>query len=152
VWAPAQASITHASREVIDWIDAHTDSTSVVAYEFDSMLALYTGRRAVPNGYRPVHVWYRRSLPDVEASARLLDEMGVNYVAVRRDVPEASRPIDGLLGRYPGSLRLEYASPGGALIFRTDLDALRRALAGSAPAGAERKRPIRGGKSRGGGR
>lgn len=128
VWEPAQASVTRTSEDVIDWVRAHTEPDAVVAYELDPLLALYTGRRAVPNSYSPVHPWYRAGPSDAAASARLLQEMGVDYVAVRRSVPAASEPIDRMVGSYPGVLHLVYVSPRGALIFRTDRAALDRAL------------------------
>jgi hypothetical protein len=43
---------------------------------------------------------------------------------VRRDVSAASEPIDDLLGRYPGALRLIHVTGTGVLIFEVDRRAL----------------------------
>jgi len=124
VWDGGQLMKSAAAREVVDWVNENTERDDVVAFEFDPLIALHTGRRAVPNNYVPVHSWYSRSDPPLDSLARLFAGMGVSYVAVRRYIPAASEPIDRLLGAYPGSLELEYVTPGGVLIFKTDLEAL----------------------------
>jgi hypothetical protein len=79
-------------------------------------------------------------VPPVERLAELLQQMDVQYLAVRRNVPMAAAPIDALMARYPESLQLIYITSAEALIFRTNLDALKRQPerreAGSASAGA----------------
>ena len=44
----------------------------------------------------------------------------------------AAGPIDALVGRYPGSLKLVHVTPLGALIFETNLKALAGGRAGRA--------------------
>ncbi len=124
VWDGSQILKSEVGAEVLNWVSTNTDPRDVIAYEFDPLIALHTGRRAVPNNYESVHVWYRRQTPPVEPLARLLRDMGVRYLAVRRDIPAVAEPIDALAGRYPNSLSLIHVTPGGALIFRTHLDAL----------------------------
>ncbi len=130
VWDGAELQKSAVGAEVIAWVRENTDPRAVVAYEFDPLIALHAGRRAVPNNYQPVHVWYRRGTPAVEHLAELLHDMGVQYLAVRRNIPMAAAPIDALIGRYPESLHLTHITPGGVLIFRTDLGALERELQG----------------------
>ncbi len=139
VWDGAQLQKSTVSEEVIAWVNAHTDPGAVVAFEFEPMLALYTGRLTVPNNYEPAHFRYRRGSPPVEPLAQLLRETRADFVAVRRDVVAAAGPIDALVGRYPGSLKLVHVTPSGALIFETNL----KALAGRRPARGriERDRP-----------
>lgn len=124
VWDGAELDKSASSIEVIEWTLNHTDSAAVIAYEFDPMIALYTGRRTVPNNYEPVHLWYRREPPPVEPLAELLQTMGVDFLAVRKNVPLAARPIETLIERYPEALRLTYVTGGGAFIFATNLSAL----------------------------
>lgn len=128
VWDGAELEKSVVSAELIAWARENTDPRAVIAYELDPLIALHTGRRAVPNNYQPVHIWYRRSTPSVERLAELLHEMGVEYLAVRRNIPMAAAPIDALIGRYPESLHLIHITPAGVFIFRTDLDALEREL------------------------
>lgn len=130
VWEAALLAKSAVSQEVVDWVEANTAPDAVIAYEFEPLIALHTGRRAVPNNYEPVHVWYRATETPLEPLARLLREMSVDVLAVRADVPAAAAPIDALMGRYPGSLELVNVTPNGALIFRTRLGA----LAADAPA------------------
>lgn len=125
VWDGGQLVKSAVAQELIDWVIANTERDAVVAFEFDPLVALHTGRRAVPNNYVPVHSWYSRGNPPADSLARLFAGLGVDYVAVRRHIPAATEPIDRLLGQYPGSLELAYVTPGGVLIFETDLEALR---------------------------
>jgi hypothetical protein len=140
VWDGAELQKSAVGAEVIAWVRENTDPGAVVAFEFDPLIALHSGRRAVPNNCQPVHVWYRRNVPAVERLAELLQQMDVQYLAVRRNVPMAAAPIDALMARYPESLQLIYITSAEALIFRTNLDALKRQPerreAGSASAGA----------------
>ncbi len=129
VWDGAEFDKSASGIEVIEWVLNHTDGDAVIAYEFDPMIALYTGRRAVPNNYEPVHLWYRREAPPVEPLARLLQTMGVDFLAVRRNVPLAAAPIDALIERYPQALRLTFVTGRGAFIFATNLPALSAGLA-----------------------
>ncbi len=124
VWDGAEFDKSASGIEVIEWVLNHTDSTAVIAYEFDPMIALYTGRRTVPNNYEPVHLWYRREPPPVEPLARLLKTTGVDFLAVRRNVPLAAAPVDALIERYPEALRLTFVTGRGAFIFATNLAAL----------------------------
>ncbi len=124
VWDGAEFDKSASGMEVIEWTLNHTDSAAVIAYEFDPMIALYTGRRTVPNNYEPVHLWYRREPPPVEPLAELLKTMGVDFLAVRQNVPLAARPIEALIERYPKALRLVFVTARGAFIFATDLSAL----------------------------
>jgi len=128
VWDGAELQKSAVSAEVVAWVRENTDPGAVVGFEFDPLIALHSGRRAVPNSYQPVHVWYRRSTPVVERLAELLHEMDVQYLAVRGDVPMAAAPIDALIARYPDSLQLIHVTSSGALIFRTNLDVLEREL------------------------
>ncbi len=125
VWDAAQLVKSAAGQEVVDWVNENTEREAVVAFEFDPLIALHTGRRVVPNNFLPVHTWYSRGDPPADSLARLFAEMGVGYVAVRRYIPAATEPIDRLLAGYPGSLVLSHVTPGGVLIFKTDLEALR---------------------------
>jgi hypothetical protein len=125
VWDGAQLHKSAVSAEVIDWVLANTDSSTVIAFEFDALIALHTGRPAVPNSNDPVHIWYRRTDAPAAATARLLSEMNVTYLAVRRDVPAAVAPIETLMEVYPGSLELIHVTPGAALILEANLDALK---------------------------
>jgi hypothetical protein len=124
VWDGGQLVKSAVGQELIDWVSENTDRDAVVAFEFDPLVTLHTGRRAVPNNYIPVHSWYSRGDPPADGLARLFAGMGVDYVAVRRHIPAATEPIDQLLGGYPGSLELDYVTPGGVLIFKTNLEAL----------------------------
>jgi hypothetical protein len=117
VWDGAEVDKSIAGAELVDWVNANTDSSAVIAYEFDPLVALYTGRLTVPNNYEPVHLWYRTREPPVEPLAELLGEAGVDYVAVRGNVPLAASTIDSLLERYPGSLNLRFVTPHGVMIF-----------------------------------
>lgn len=125
VWDDGQLIKSAAGQELVDWVNENAEPQAVVAFEFDPLVALHTGRRVVPNNYAPVHSWYSRGEPPAESLARLFAGMGVDYVAVRRHIPAAVEPIDRLLGHYPGSLELAYVTPGGVLILRTNLEALR---------------------------
>lgn len=124
VWEPAQLGVSRVAGQIIHWVERNTSRDAVVAFEFDPLLALYTGRRAVPNSYSPIHAWYGLRPASVERTARMFRELGVDYVAVRRDVRAASEPIDRLMGRYPGALRLVFVSPDGGMVFETDHQAL----------------------------
>ncbi len=123
VWDGAELVRSRAAAELVEWVNANVLTDAVIAYEFDSLIALYTGRRAVPNTYEPIHVWYRSGEPSVAPLAELFAAAGVDYVAVRRDVPQAARTIDSLLEDYPGSLELRFVTLGGVFIFATDLEA-----------------------------
>jgi hypothetical protein len=125
VWDGGQLIKSAVGQEVVDWVNANTERDAVIAFEFDPLIALHTGRQVVPNNYVPVHSWYSRGDPPADSLARLFAGMGVDYVAVRRHIPAATEPIDRLLGGYPGSLELDYVTPRGVLIFMTDLEALR---------------------------
>ncbi len=124
VWDGAELARSASAAEVIAWVRGQPDRRAIVAYEFDSMLALYTGHRTVPNNYEPVHIWYGGAEPSPEPLARLFRDMAVDYVAVQGDSPLAARQIDALIARYPESLRLAHVAPGGALIFAADRTAL----------------------------
>lgn len=137
VWDGAEFDKSASGIEVIDWVLNHTDSTAVIAYEFDPMIALYTGRRTVPNNYEPVHLWYRREPPPVEPLARLLQTAGVDFLAVRRDVPLAAAPVEALIERYPEALKLTFVTGRGAFIFATNLAALGGDLKPAADEAAE---------------
>ncbi len=121
VWDGAELDRSAASAEVIAWVQRSTDEDDIVAYEFDPLIALHTARRAVPNNYEPVHLWYGRSQPAAEPLALLLRDMGVDYLAVRANVPLAAAPVDALIERYPESLSLEHVTERGAFIFATNL-------------------------------
>lgn len=122
VWEPAQLSSTASAGDLVDWVRSNTTPETVIAFELDPLIALHTGRRAVPNNYEAVHVWYRRGEGTVEPLVRLLGEMHVDVLAVRRNVPAAAAPIDALLARYPHGLRLVDVTPSGVMIFRTHLE------------------------------
>lgn len=124
VWDGAEYQKSVASGEVVDWVRRQTPPQAVIAYEFDPLIALYTGRRVVPNNYEPVHIWYRRDEPPLVPLAEMFVDMGVDYVAVRHDVPLAAAPIEALLEEYPGVLRLAHVAPRGAYVFEADLRAL----------------------------
>ncbi len=128
VWDGAELNKSASGAEVIDWVLENTDREAVIAYEFDPLIALHTGRRVVPNNYEPVHIWYRREAPPIEPLARLFSEMGVAFVAVRHDVPLAAAPIDALVERYPDALRLTYVTSRGVFIFETDLEVFEAGL------------------------
>ena len=128
VWDGSELDKSASGAEVIDWVLKSTGPHTVVAYEFDPLIALHTGRKVVPNNYEPVHIWYRTAAPPVEPLARMFSEMGVGYVAVRLNVPLAAAPIDALVERYPGILNLTFVTKRGAAIFETDLDVLRAQL------------------------
>ncbi len=68
-----------------------------------------------------MHLWYGRSQPAAEPLALLLRDMGVDYLAVRANVPLAAAPVDALIERYPESLSLEHVTERGAFIFATNL-------------------------------
>ena len=139
VWDGAELNKSALAAELIDWVDANTGPEAVVAYEFDPMLALHSGRTTVPNNYEPLHPWYNSGRPPVESLVRLFRDMRVEYVAVRRDAAAAVVPIDVLMGRYPGGLRLVHVTPGGVLVLKTDLEAL-----GAEPRSAESAAPSNG--------
>lgn len=124
VWDGAQLVKSAAGEEVIDWVIDNTEPDDVVAFEFDPLVALHTGRTVAPNNYQPVHIWYSRGESPVEELARLFREMGVRYVAVRRYVAAASGPLNELMGRYPGGLELIHITPGGVLVLETHRAAL----------------------------
>jgi hypothetical protein len=128
VWDGAELDKSAAGSEVIDWVLKNTEPEAVIAYEFDPLIALHTGRRVVPNNYEPVHIWYRKEEPPIEPLARMIGELGVDYVAVRGNVPLAAAPVEALVERYPQSLRLTFVGPLGNYIFATDLAQLRRNL------------------------
>ncbi len=117
VWDGAQLRKSAVGAEVIGWVTANTGPQSVIAFELDPLVALYSGRTAVPNNYEPIHSWYRSAATEVEPLARLLREMEADYLAVRPNVPAAAEPIDRLIDRYPESLKLIHVTPGGVLIF-----------------------------------
>jgi hypothetical protein len=125
VWDGAQYAKSAPGAEVVDWVVANTEPDAVVAFEFDPLVALHTGRPVIPNNYVPVHSWYGRGDPPDGSLARLFAELGARYVAVRRYIPAATGPIDRLMGDYPGGLELLHVTPGGVLIFETDLEVLR---------------------------
>lgn len=143
VWDGAELRNSTAGAGLIDWVLSNTDPEDVIAFEFDPLIALHTGRQAVPNNYEPLHSLYRPPEPQVEMLARLFREMGVDYVAVRRDVPLAVRPIDALAGRYPNALQLVFMSGSGVLVFRVDQNALAGppSAGGAASSASEAERP-----------
>jgi hypothetical protein len=126
LWDGAELLKSRTAAELVGWVNANTPADAVIAYEFDPLIALYTGRQVVPNNYEPVHVWYRMEPSSLAPLAELFATAGVDYVAVRRDVPQAARTIDSLLQDYPGALELRFVTPGGVLIFATDRDSFRR--------------------------
>jgi hypothetical protein len=128
VWDGAELDKSASGAEVIDWVLKNTGPHAVIAYEFDPLIALHTGRKVVPNNYEPVHIWYRTEAPPVEPLARMFSEMGVGYVAVRLNVPLAAAPVDALVERHPDVLNLTYVTGRGAAIFELDLDVLRAQL------------------------
>ncbi len=134
VWDGAELNKSIAGAELIDWVGANTDPSAVIAYEFDPLVALHTGRLAVPNNYEPVHLWYRTREPPIEPLAALLGEAAVDYVAVRGNVPLAASTIDSLLERYPGSLNLRFVTPHGVMIFAAEPQAF---LGGDVMAGED---------------
>lgn len=123
VWDGAALQKSIASAGLIEWVRSNTPKDAVVAFELDPLVSLHTGRRAVPNNYEPVHVWYRSGEPPLEPLAALFVTAGVDYVAVRGDVPQAASTIDSLLEAYPNSLHLQFVDPQGVLIFSADLEA-----------------------------
>ncbi len=124
VWDGAQLQKSAAGAELIEWVRTTVPTNAVIAYEFDPLIALHTGRIAVPNNTEAFHPWYRTTQPDVEPLVRLLREMNVEYLAVRRYIPAAVEPIGRLIGRYPDALHLVHVTPGGVLVFRTQPAAL----------------------------
>ncbi len=124
VWDGAQLQKSFQSRELIQWASDHAEPAAVIAFEFEPLVALYTGRTVVPNNYEPVHPWYQREPMAVEPLVQLLRDMKVDYLAVRGDVSAAAAPIDALIDLYPGSLSLIYVTGSGVLIFQADLGAL----------------------------
>jgi hypothetical protein len=124
VWDGAEIAKSQVTWELIEWVAGHTSTDDVIAYEFDPMLALYTGRTTIPNNYEPLHVWYRRAPEPVERLAELYREMGADYVAVRGDVTVAVAPIDALMGEYPEALEVVHVTPGGVVILKVDAEAL----------------------------
>ncbi len=135
VWDGGQLVKSAVGQELIDWVVENTEPDAVVAFEFDPLIALHTGRQVVPNNYLPVHSWYSRGDPPADSLARLFAGMGVDYVAVRRHIRAATEPIDRLLAGYPGCLELDYVTPGGVLIFKTDPQALGQPHRGASDAG-----------------
>jgi hypothetical protein len=133
VWDGAELARSRASAELAEWVNANAPADAVIAYEFDALIALHTGRRAVPNSYEPIHVWYRSVQPSLAPLIELLTTADVDYMAVRRDIPLAARTVDSLLEQYPGSLDLRFVTRHGVLIFAVDPEALR--AAGPADAG-----------------
>jgi hypothetical protein len=124
VWDGAELAKSRAAAELAEWVNANAPTDAVIAFEFDPLIALYTGRRVVPNNYEPVHVWYRTGEPSLTPLAELFAAVGVDYVAVRRDVPQAARTIDSLLEDYPNSLELRFVTSHGVMIFAADFGAI----------------------------
>ena len=118
---------SRAAAELVEWVNVNAPTDAVIAYEFDSLIALYTARRVVPNTYEPIHVWYRSGQLSLVPLVQLFAAAHVDYVAARRDVPQAARTIDSLLDDYPGSLELRFVTAHGVLIFAVDLEALQTA-------------------------
>jgi hypothetical protein len=124
VWDGAELAKSEVTVELIAWVGANTGPDDVIAYEFDPMLALHTGRTTVPNNWEPSHPWYQDSVAPVDQLARLFIEFEVDYVALRRNVTVVAAPIDALMGARPGGLRLVHITPGGVVILQTDRAAL----------------------------
>jgi hypothetical protein len=133
VWDGAELQKSAVAAELVNWVAANTAPEAVVAFEFDPLLALYSGRPTVPNNYEPLHPWYQSSELELDELASLLVELGVDYVAVRSDIPAVAAPIDALMGRYPGWLEVVYVTPRRVVVLQVDKGA---APHPAAPAGS----------------
>ena len=114
--ADIQDRISASFAEVLPWIRLATPPDAVIATGDEALVWLYTGRRAVPwavwryrgreeqgFGSDTLHAWLRRT------GAAYLVLSGAN-------APEA-RPVDQLLGRYPGFLRVVRVWPRSVVAF-----------------------------------
>ncbi|MGD8869082.1 MAG: hypothetical protein PVI01_15750 [Gemmatimonadales bacterium] len=143
VWDGAELMRSRGAAETVEWVITNTPTDAVIAYEFDALVSLYTGRQTVPNYYEPIHVWYDGGTPppSLEPLAQLLVTSGVDYLAGLRDFPQAARTIDSLLEDYPGCLELRFVTRSGVLIFATHLEALRTGATAPPDAAAGGSRP-----------
>ncbi|NIR46553.1 MAG: hypothetical protein GWN99_19085 [Gemmatimonadetes bacterium] len=123
VWDGAELEKSAVAAELVAWVEDNVRPEAVVAFEFDPLLALYSGRRTAPNNYEPLHPWYQSREPGVDELASLLVDLGVDYVAVRRDVAVAAAPIDALMGRHPGWLGIVHVTPRGVVVLRVTEEA-----------------------------
>ncbi len=123
VWDPAELQASAANAELVDWVRHNTDPDAVIAHELDPLMALHSGRQAVPNFYESLHSWYGETPRYFPTVARLWREMRVDYVTVNRQT-RALEVIDGIMGMFPGSLRLIWMGEVGGLVFEVNRGAL----------------------------
>jgi hypothetical protein len=117
--------------EILPWIREATPPDAVVAGEDESLLWLYTGRRAVPN-----YVWRYRGRGEASLGPDSLrawfDRAGVTHVVLTGPRSDAAPTLNQLLARAPGYLRLMRVWPGSVLAF-----AVERAASTAPPSGGK---------------
>lgn len=122
-WADiAQRRNAERLTPVVDWVNRHTDSASVVACDGEPLVHLYTGRRVVPvHVLSPDEYLAATSLRIAADDLRSLLAAGhADYTVLSAGSPEISAAP--LLGVGSGSPRLVPVDtlPGGGVAYRVD--------------------------------
>jgi hypothetical protein len=114
-WASQAAAISANFNEVLPALRALPES-AVLAVDNESLVWLYTGRRAVPlflYGYAGATVTY----PTAAEQRAYLTRQGVTHVVLASSSSPSAAQLRALIGAYPGWLEPVHGWPGGRWIF-----------------------------------
>lgn len=114
-WTVIQQGVADRARPLAAWVVASTDSTAVLATDDDTLLYLYTGRKAIPNGAFTAQEHLVAQAPAFStASLRdILRSYDVDYVLASSDYGVAA--VRGLLAASPPEIRVVAPLPFGGV-------------------------------------
>ncbi len=117
VLSPSREPVSWSSyKDIFYWINTHTASNDIIASGLDSMVYLYTGRRAFrPFQMNPMDLFYFQDLPTwtIENFMHILKAYQAKYL-IQTPLPgfgeerPFSKIIKGTITRYPGLLKTVY--------------------------------------------
>lgn len=125
-WEAPQRRAAEALTPLAEWAATATARSDVIATDGEPLIALYSGRRAVPNtvrgplrdgGFGPT-VGTPRELAD------LLVRTDASYLAVSVPTGPAAELVEALVDARPDLFRLVHLTPIGGRVFRIERSAL----------------------------
>lgn len=121
-WEAPQRRAAEALSPLAEWVASATSMRDVIATDGEPLVALYSGRRAVPNTVRGGAP--SPSVGTPRQLATLLARMDASYLAVSVPTGPAAELVEGLAQTRPDLFRLVHLTPVGGRVFRIETSML----------------------------
>lgn len=121
-WEAPQRRAAEALWPLAEWVEGATSMGDVIATDGEPLVALYTGRRAVPNTVRGGAPGPTVGTP--RQLATLLARMSASYLAISVPTGAAAELVESLARARPDLFRLVHLTSVGGRVFRIETSML----------------------------